>query len=92
MKENVQLIMLAQGANDLLVRACIREKVDGIVIEGIGAGNVNLPYYHAICDALENGIPVVVGVRMFAGILTLPKATTAHFELWSKEAPSQPDI
>jgi len=79
MKENVQLIMLAQGANDLLVRACIREKVDGIVIEGIGAGNVNLPYYHAICDALETGIPVVVGVRMFAGTPYFAKGHEGSF-------------
>jgi L-asparaginase len=66
-KENVQLLVVAQGCNDLLVRACIAAKVDGIVIEGIGAGNVNLPFYHGICDALDAGIPVVLGVRIFAG-------------------------
>ena len=32
------------GVNDLLVRACIREGVDGIVVEGVGAGNVNVPF------------------------------------------------
>jgi L-asparaginase len=66
-KENVQLVTMAQGANDLLLRACIREKVDGIVVEGVGAGNVNLPFYYAIRDALQAGIPVVVGVRILAG-------------------------
>jgi L-asparaginase len=66
-KENVQLIPMVQGANDLLLRACIREKVDGIVVEGVGGGNVNLPFYHAICDALEAGIPVVGGTRVRAG-------------------------
>lgn len=66
-KENVQLVTMAQGANDLLLRACIKEKVDGIVVEGVGAGNVNLPFYHAIRDALKSGIPVVVGVRILAG-------------------------
>ena len=79
MKENVQLILVAQGANDLLVRACIREKVDGIVIEGIGAGNVNLPYYYAICDALEAGIPIVVGVRMLAGTPYFAKGHEGSF-------------
>lgn len=66
-KENVQLVTMAQGANDLLLRACIREKVDGIVIEGVGAGNVNLPFYYAVCDALDAKIPVVIGVRILAG-------------------------
>ena len=47
--------------------AYLRAPVDGIVVEGVGAGNVNLPFYHAICDALEAGIPVVLGVRIFAG-------------------------
>lgn len=66
-KENVQLVTMAQGANDLLLRACIREKVDGIVIEGVGAGNVNLPFYGAVCDALAGGIPVVIGLRIWGG-------------------------
>jgi L-asparaginase len=79
MKENVQLLVVAQGCNDLLVRACIDAKVDGIVVEGIGAGNVNLPYYHAICDALDAGIPVVVGVRIFAGTPYFAKGHPASF-------------
>ena len=75
LKENVQFLTVTQGANDMLVRACIRERVDGIVVEGVGAGNVNLPYYHALCDALEAGIPVVIGVRIFAGA---PHGAKAH--------------
>ena len=79
MKENVQLIILAQGANDLLVRACISEGVDGIVIEGIGAGNVNIPYFNAVCDALEANIPVVVGHRMLGGSAYFAKGHDGSF-------------
>lgn len=79
MKENVQLVVVAQGCNDLLVRACITARVDGIVVEGIGAGNVNLPCYHAICDALDARIPVVVGVRIFAGTPYFAKGHEASF-------------
>jgi L-asparaginase len=79
MKENVQLLMVAQGCNDLLLRACIKAKVDGIVVEGVGAGNVNLPCYHAICDALEAGIPVVLGVRIFAGTPYFAKGHEGSF-------------
>jgi len=79
MKDNVQLITVAQGCNDLLLRACIAAKVDGIVVEGIGAGNVNLPSYYAICDALTAGIPVVLGVRIFAGTPYFAKGHEGSF-------------
>lgn len=78
-KENVQLVTVTQGCNDLLLRACIAAKVDGIVVEGIGAGNVNLPSFHAICDALDAGIPVVVGVRIFAGTPYFAKGHEGSF-------------
>ena len=66
-EENVQLVRMGQGANDLILRACIRERVAGIVVEATAGGNVNAPFYHAICDALEAGIPVVVATRLPSG-------------------------
>ena len=78
-KENVQLLTVTQGVNDLLVRACIRERVDGVVVEGVGAGNVNVPFYRALCDALQAGIPVVIGVRIFAGAPHRAKAHAGSF-------------
>jgi len=66
-KENVHLIVNTQGANDLLLRACIERRVDGIVVDGVGAGNMNLPFYHGVCDALAAGIPLVVSSRHLAG-------------------------
>ena len=79
LRENVQFLTVTQGVNDLLVRACIRAGVDGIVVEGVGAGNVNVPFYRALCDALEAGIPVVVGVRIFAGAPHRAKAHAGSF-------------
>ena len=66
-EENVQLVRMGQGSNDLLLRACIRERVAGIVVEASAGGNVNVPYYEAICDALDAGIPVVVATRATSG-------------------------
>jgi L-asparaginase len=66
-KANVQLIRFAQGASDLLVRACLRERVDGIVVEATGAGNINVPYYKAMREAIDAGIPVVVATRCPSG-------------------------
>ena len=66
-KENVHVIKMVQGSSDLLFRACIRERVDGIVIEGTGGGNVNLPFYEGACAAIDAGIPVVAGIRLPSG-------------------------
>jgi L-asparaginase len=67
LKANVHIIKMAQGSSDLLFRACVRERVDGIVIEGTGGGNVNVPFYEGACAALEAGIPVIAGLRLSSG-------------------------
>ena len=79
MKENVQFISLTQGINDLFARACIDAKVDGIVVEGTGAGNVNPPYFAGLSDALDAGIPVVLGHRMFGGAPYFAKGHDGSF-------------
>jgi L-asparaginase len=66
-KDNVQLIVHTQGQNDLLLRMCIEHKVDGIVVDAVGAGNMNLPFYHGVCAALRAGIPTVISSRHLAG-------------------------
>lgn len=65
--ENVHVIKMVQGSNDLLFRACVRERVDGIVIEGTAGGNVNAPFYEGACAAMAAGIPVVAGIRLPSG-------------------------
>jgi L-asparaginase len=67
LKTNVQLVVMAQGSNDLLLRACIAARVDGLVVDAVGAGNMNLSFYHAVCDALAAGIPVVISSRHQSG-------------------------
>lgn len=66
-KKNVQLIKMAQGTNDLLLRACINDRVDGIVVEGFGGGHVNDGPFEAICEAIGVGIPVVITTRVLEG-------------------------
>ena len=73
-KDNVQLIVHTQGQNDLMLRACIEHRVDGIVVDGVGAGNMNVPFYHAVCAALRAGIPVVISSRHLAGTPYVSKA------------------
>lgn len=64
---DVHIIKMVQGSSDLLFRACVAARVDGIVVEATGGGNVNLPFYEGACMALDAGIPVVAGIRLPSG-------------------------
>jgi L-asparaginase len=66
-RTDVHIIKMVQGSSDLLFRACVAAKVDGIVVEATGGGNVNLPFYEGVCMALQAGIPVVAGTRLPSG-------------------------
>lgn len=79
LEDSVQLIRMAQGANDLLLRACVRERVAGIVVEATAGGNVNAPFYDGIGAALEAGIPVVVATRITSGAPHLGKGYRGSF-------------
>jgi len=67
MTSNVQLIKSSFGMDDLLLRACIEQGVDGIVIEGFGAGNVAPKFVPTLQDAIARDIPVVVVSRCIGG-------------------------
>lgn len=79
-RENVHIIRMGQGASDLLFRACIREGVDGLVVEGTGGGNVNGPFYNGICAAIDAGIPVVAGLRLPSGAPHLGKGYAGSYQ------------
>jgi L-asparaginase len=48
-------------------RRCTAGKADGIIVDGVGGGNTNVPFYKAIYDALDAGIPVVITSRHLGG-------------------------
>jgi len=66
-RSDVHIIRMVQGSSNLLFKACVQAKVDGIVVEATGGGNVNLPFYEGVCMALQAGIPVVAGSRLPSG-------------------------
>lgn len=79
-KPEVHLVRMVQGGSDLLLRACVQARVDGIVVEGSGGGNVNRPHYDGICAALDAGIPVIAGVRLVSGAPHAGKGYPGSFQ------------
>lgn len=66
-KSRVEIIKASAGASDFFLQAAIREKIDGIVIEGTGAGHVPSSWTNTIEKAIEKGIIVVMVPRSPAG-------------------------
>jgi len=63
----VPLIAAYAGADGSLVRAAVDGGAEGLVVEGVGAGNVNAEINEAIHYALAKKIPVVITTRVYNG-------------------------
>lgn len=64
---NVVLITEYAGSDGSFIYQAADKNVEGIVVEGVGAGNVNSQTYKAIKYALAKNIPVVITSRVFDG-------------------------
>jgi L-asparaginase len=60
----VEIVPMYGGADGYLVKAAVDHGAKGIVVEGLGWGNVNLPMFAAIKEALAKGVPVVITSRV----------------------------
>ena len=65
--EDVYLVKMATGQDDLLLKYLIEKQVSGIVIEGFGRGNIPPVCREALIDAVQAGIPVILTTRVHAG-------------------------
>lgn len=65
--EPVDLIRVAQGADDRQLRHSITDNVAGIVIETLGSGRVPPWWLPALGEAVQRRIPVVAASRAGAG-------------------------
>ena len=63
----VDMITMYPGADRALLKAAIAAGAKGIVIQGLGAGNVNLSLFGGIAEAIKVGIKVVVASRVPRG-------------------------
>jgi L-asparaginase len=64
----VDVVLSYAGADGLLIRSLVRDSgVKGLVIAGLGLGNVTGPMFDAIQEARARGIPVVISTRVPSG-------------------------
>lgn len=63
----VVLLTTFAGDDGSLLRYAVDQGAAGIVIEGVGAGNVNAEVYKAVEYALKKGIAVVLTTRVYHG-------------------------
>ena len=63
----VELLQTFAGDDGKFIRYAVDKGEEGIVVEGVGAGNVNANVYEAIEYALGRGVPVVITTRVYNG-------------------------
>ncbi len=64
---DVPLLASYAGADGRFVRFAAENGADGLVIEGVGAGNVDANVYKAIKSVLARNIPVVISSPVYYG-------------------------
>jgi L-asparaginase len=67
--DHVYLLKMTAGSDDLLLRCLIKHSAKGIVIEGLGRGNIPPAVLPGIKDAIAAGIPVVLATRTLNGFV-----------------------
>ena len=67
LEERIEIIKLASGSDGQLLRCAIESGIRGIVIEGLGCGNVPVTAIAAVERAVGAGIPVVITTRCWRG-------------------------
>lgn len=63
----VDLLQTFAGDDGKFIKYAVDSGAEGIVIEGVGAGNVNSKVYEAIEYALAKDVPVVITTRVYYG-------------------------
>ena len=64
---NVPFISMYAGSDGRFIRYAVDTGARGLVVEGVGAGNVNAEMFEAIEYALSKDIPVVIASRVYYG-------------------------
>jgi len=63
----VDIVPMYGGADGTFVRAAVAAGAKGLVIQALGWGNMNVPMFQAVKEAIGKGIPVVISTRVWTG-------------------------
>lgn len=67
LEEKVEVIKLSAGSSGRFVRCALEDGVRGLVLEGMGRGNVPVTAVPDVAEAIRSGIPVVITSRCAYG-------------------------
>ena len=60
----VHIFPMYAGADGMFIRHAVDHGVDGIVVQAVGMGNMNISMFEAVKYALGKNIPVVIASRV----------------------------
>jgi len=63
----VDIVSMYGGADGAMIHAAVAAGAKGIVIQGLGLGNVNQEVYDAVVEAIGNGVCLVMSTRVQQG-------------------------
>jgi L-asparaginase len=67
LEERVEVIQLSAGSSGRFVRCAVEQGMRGLVLEGMGRGNVPVTAVPEVVTAIRSGIPVVITSRCAYG-------------------------
>jgi L-asparaginase len=67
----VDIAYMYADAPPTAINAFVNDKVDGLIIAGVGNGNFNKVFYDAVDHAIKGGVVVVRSTRIVSGRVTL---------------------
>ena len=66
-EEHVEIVTLPAGSNGRLIQCAVEEGARGLILEGLGRGNVPVTAVPEVKRAMQRGIPVVITSRCAHG-------------------------
>ncbi len=63
LEERVEIVKLSAGSDGALLRPAVQSGLRGLVVEGLGRGNVPVTAIAAVEEVVESGLPVVITSR-----------------------------
>lgn len=67
LEESVEIVKLAAGSDGRLALAALESGAAGLIIEGLGCGNIPITALSNLEKALARGIPIVIATRCHGG-------------------------